>query len=40
MRIGDEVSKSRLIAKIHYQSDSEFGLELGDALYKHYETIK
>jgi len=40
MRIGDEVSKSRLIAKVHYQSDSEFGLALGDALYKHYETIK
>ena len=37
MKIGDEVSKSRLIAKIHYQSDSEFGLTLGDALYKHYK---
>ena len=38
MVIGDQVSKSRMIAKVHFASDSEFGLELGDALWKHYST--
>jgi acid phosphatase (class A) len=37
MKIGDEVSKSRMIAKVHYESDSEIGQALGDALYKHYK---
>ena len=37
MKIGDEISKSRLIAKVHFGSDSKFGLEIGDELYKHYE---
>jgi len=37
MELADEVSNSRLVAKIHYKSDSDFGIELGDALYKHYK---
>jgi len=37
MKIGEEVSKSRMIAKVHYKTDSEFGIALGDALYKHYK---
>jgi acid phosphatase (class A) len=40
MEIGDEVSDSRMVAKVHYKSDSEFGLSLGDALYKHYVSMK
>ena len=40
MKIGDDVSNSRLAAKVHYKSDSDFGLDLGDALYKHYKNNK
>tara|TARA_R110001592_G_scaffold49473_6_gene154208 strand:+ start:487 stop:1119 length:633 start_codon:yes stop_codon:yes gene_type:complete len=40
MELGDEVSNSRIVAKVHYKSDSEFGLALGDALYKHYRSIR
>lgn len=34
MKIGDEISRSRLIAKVHFPSDSEFGLAIGDELFK------
>jgi acid phosphatase (class A) len=37
METGDEVSNSRLAAKVHYQTDADIGLELGDELYKHYK---
>lgn len=31
----DNISKSRLIAKVHYPSDSRFGEELGLAMYNY-----
>ena len=34
MEIGDKISRSRLIAKVHYPSDSELGLDIGDELFK------
>tara|TARA_R100001509_G_scaffold97081_1_gene56465 strand:+ start:3665 stop:4309 length:645 start_codon:yes stop_codon:yes gene_type:complete len=36
MDMGKKVSFARLSAKAHYPSDSNFGEELGIALYKHY----
>ena len=35
MNIGDDVSYSRNMAKVHYPSDTAFGKELGDELYKY-----
>ena len=37
MQAADNISKSRLIGKVHYPSDSQNGVELGDALYQHYK---
>ncbi len=31
----DEISDSRNIGKAHYMSDSNFGKELGDRMYRH-----
>jgi hypothetical protein len=33
--LGENISDSRNIAKAHYKSDSEFGKQIGDELYKH-----
>ena len=33
MKLADEISNARLVAKVHYPSDSIFGLEVGDALF-------
>ena len=35
MKIGDYVGQSRMLGGVHYPSDTEFGQELGDALFKH-----
>ena len=37
MKAADNISKSRLIGRVHYPSDSQNGVELGDALYQHYK---
>tara|TARA_B100001564_G_scaffold45957_1_gene33074 strand:+ start:1816 stop:2394 length:579 start_codon:yes stop_codon:yes gene_type:complete len=37
MQAADNISKSRLIGRVHYPSDSQNGVELGDALYQHYK---
>ncbi len=33
--LGENISDSRNVAKAHYKSDSEFGKQIGDMLYKH-----
>lgn len=33
MNLADEISNARLVAKVHYPSDSKFGLSIGDALF-------
>jgi hypothetical protein len=33
--LADNISDSRNVAKAHYKSDSEFGKQIGDMLYKH-----
>ncbi len=33
MKLADDISNARLVAKVHYPSDSIFGLSVGDALY-------
>ena len=33
MNLADEISNARLVAKVHYPSDSKFGLEIGEALF-------
>ena len=33
--LGENISDSRNVAKAHYKSDSEFGKQIGDELYKH-----
>ena len=35
MKLAHDISNSRLIAKVHFPSDSKFGLNLGIALFKH-----
>lgn len=35
MKIGDYIGQSRMLGGVHYPSDTEFGQELGDALFKH-----
>ena len=40
MKISDEISNARLVAKVHFPSDSVFGLELGDALFKYFNRRK
>jgi PAP2 superfamily len=35
MQAADNISKSRLIGRVHYASDSKVGEELGDAMYNH-----
>ena len=35
MKLAKDISDSRNMAKVHYKSDSVFGKELGEALYKH-----
>jgi hypothetical protein len=37
MKLGDNVANSRLIAKVHFVSDSLFGLKIGDALFNFLE---
>ena len=34
------ISNSRLIARVHYKSDSDAGLKLGNELYEHYKMLK
>ena len=33
MKLGDDIATSRLIAKVHFISDSTFGTEIGDSLF-------
>ena len=35
MKLANDISNSRLIAKVHFPSDSKFGLQIGIALFKH-----
>ncbi len=35
MKLADNISNSRLVAKVHYPSDSAFGLKIGDAMFKY-----
>ena len=35
MKLAHDISNSRLIAKVHFPSDSKFGLQIGIALFKH-----
>ncbi len=35
MKAANDISKSRLIGRVHYASDSKVGEELGDAMYNH-----
>jgi len=37
---GEEIGIGRLVGKVHYPTDHKFGVELGDALYRHYNSIK
>jgi len=39
MKISNEVSNARLFAKVHFPSDTTFGIRLGDALYNHTKKI-
>ena len=34
------ISDSRLVARVHYKSDSDAGLKLGNDLYEHYKMLK
>tara|TARA_B100001778_G_C18443479_1_gene563424 strand:+ start:233 stop:853 length:621 start_codon:yes stop_codon:yes gene_type:complete len=36
MLIGNAISTSRLLAKVHYESDSIFGLQVGEKMAKYY----
>lgn len=40
IKVGNEISDSRNVAKAHYRSDSEMGKKLGDAMYKHIKNGK
>ena len=33
MKLGDDIATSRLIAKVHFISDSTFGIRIGDSLF-------
>ena len=35
MKLADDISNSRLIAKVHFPSDSRFGIQIGLALFNH-----
>ena len=35
LKAGKDISYSRNVAKAHYKSDSKFGEEIGNAMYKH-----
>jgi hypothetical protein len=37
MKLGDDIATSRLIAKVHFISDSTFGTEIGDSLFNFLE---
>jgi len=37
MKLGDDIATSRLIAKVHFISDSTFGIEIGESLYNFLE---
>ena len=37
MKLGDDIAISRLIAKVHFVSDSDFGVDIGDALFNFME---
>ena len=37
IKAADHISKSRLVARVHYESDKKFGEELGEALFYHYK---
>eukprot|EP01050_Picozoa_sp_SAG11_P000582 SAG11_NODE_19_length_25345_cov_5.090628_23_plen_1027_part_01 len=40
LKLGDEIGEGRLMAKVHYPSDSAFGKVLGDELYNYYYSTK
>ena len=35
VKASDHVSKSRLVGRVHYESDKNFGEQLGEAMYNH-----
>jgi len=37
MKLGDDIATSRLIAKVHFISDSTFGISIGDSLFNFLE---
>jgi len=37
LRIAEEISKSRMVAKVHFPSDVKFGKKIGISLYKQYK---
>lgn len=40
LQMGEDISMSRLVAKAHFPTDSQFGEKLGYDLYKHYKKEK
>jgi hypothetical protein len=36
----DHISQSRIVARVHYESDKKFGEELGQALYSHFKNTQ
>tara|TARA_R110000765_G_scaffold66400_3_gene128542 strand:+ start:938 stop:2275 length:1338 start_codon:yes stop_codon:yes gene_type:complete len=39
MKLSDDISRSRLIGKVHYPSDAKFGMALGKALFDYMDKI-
>ena len=37
LRVAEEISKSRMVGKVHFPSDVKFGKKIGIALYKQYK---
>jgi len=40
MKAADNVSNSRLIARVHYPSDSKLGIEIGESMYNYIKNNK
>jgi len=40
MKAADDISKSRLIARVHYPSDSKLGVEIGESMYNYIKNNK
>jgi acid phosphatase (class A) len=40
MKAADDISNSRLIARVHYPSDSKLGIEIGESMYNYIKNNK